>query len=294
MGSEMCIRDSHQLLGTCATSRQCIDPNIIGNGPILSQEQQVELCRPLSDSEIKQGVSSIPNHKSRGPDGFSSGFYKATWDQAGSLIRGAIRYFFATSTLPRAFGETKLTVLPKVQCPSSATDFRPISCCNVIYKANSKILCSRLKVVLPHLIDQSQAAFVPGREIIYNILICQDLARGYQRQHISLRCLLKMDLHKAFGSIYWELLQELLQALHFPQLFIRWIMACVTNATFHIQLNGRLHEAVEGKRGLRQEDPLSHYCLCSRWTIYPDSSTMLPVTRNSSTTRRVGSCTCPT
>lgn len=38
----------------------------------------------------------------------------------------------------------------------------------------------RLKQVLPHLIDPSQAAFVPGREILYNILICEDVARGYQ------------------------------------------------------------------------------------------------------------------
>ena len=34
-------------------------------------------------------------------------------------------------------------------------------------------------------------------------------------------------------------------------------MACVTNATSYIQLNGQLHEAIEGKQGLRQGDPLS-------------------------------------
>ena len=61
---------------------------------------------------------------------------------------------------------------------------------------------TRLKEVLPTIIDPSQAAFIPGRELLYNVLISQDLARGYQRQHITPRCLLKIDLQKAFDSVH--------------------------------------------------------------------------------------------
>jgi len=148
------------------------------------------------------GYFSILNHKSPGPDGFSSGFYKHAWNQIGPLVCRVVNQFFKTGNLPRHFGETKLLVLPKVPRPKNAMEFRPISYCNVLYKGISKLLCLRLKQVLPHLIDPSQAAFVPGWEILYNILICQDIARGYQRQHISPRCILKMDLHKAFDSIH--------------------------------------------------------------------------------------------
>jgi hypothetical protein len=39
-------------------------------------------------------------------------------------------------------------------------DFRPISCCNTVYKCIANILAGRIKVVLPFLVSPYQAAFV--------------------------------------------------------------------------------------------------------------------------------------
>jgi len=41
------------------------------------------LCAPFTDQEIKIALFSIPNIKSPGPDGFSSGYFKATWHITG-------------------------------------------------------------------------------------------------------------------------------------------------------------------------------------------------------------------
>ena len=88
------------------------------------------------------------------------------------MVWGAVQQFYKTGRMPKKVRVTKLIVLPKVSNPETASAFRPISCCNVMHKCISKLICLRLKKVLPHLIDPSEAAFVQGREILYNILIC--------------------------------------------------------------------------------------------------------------------------
>jgi len=137
------------------------------------------------------------------------------------------------------------------------TDFRSISCCTVLYKSISKLLCNWLKNVLPGLVNPSQGAFVQCREMLYDVLLSQELARGYNRKNISPRCIMKIDLKKAYDSVHWEFLKELLEALRFPTMFITWIMACVTTTHYTITLNGGDFGHFKGGRGLRQGNPIS-------------------------------------
>ena len=122
-----------------------IDPHVISMGNVLSIEQQLLLCAPFTDNDIKNAIFFIPNTKSPGPDGYSSGFFKSTWHITGGLVKNAVRHFLITSKMPSFLGKTKLILLPKVPSPTYAKDFRPISCCNVVYKCIAKLLCMRLR-----------------------------------------------------------------------------------------------------------------------------------------------------
>ncbi|KAJ8419229.1 hypothetical protein Cgig2_022103 [Carnegiea gigantea] len=204
-----------KLMGKQPALRSSLSKEVIAQGQVLSAEQQVQMCQKFTDKDIRDAIFSIPNTKSPGPDGFSSGFFKTTWSKIGPMICSAIQSFFLIGSLPRFISEAKLIILPKVDHPQSATEFRPISYCNVLYKCISKLLCQRIKTVLSHIIHQSQGAFVRGRELLYNVLICHDIVRGYQRKHISPRYILKMDLQKAFDSNHWEFVKEMLEFLKF-------------------------------------------------------------------------------
>lgn len=53
------------------------------------------------------------------------------------------------------------------------------------------------------IVDNSQSAFVPGRLITDNIILSHELVKGYGRRGLSPRCMLKLDMQKAYDYVEW-------------------------------------------------------------------------------------------
>ncbi|KAL0287951.1 UNVERIFIED_CONTAM: hypothetical protein Scaly_2750400 [Sesamum calycinum] len=226
---------------------------------VLTQEESQALVQSVTREEIKDAFFDIAEDKAPGPDGYSSGFYKAAWPVIGEEMIKAILEFFTTGRLLKQVNTTILALIPKVRAPSTVSDFRPISCCNVLYKVITKIIVQRLRLVLDKLISPSQNAFVPGRSIGDNILLAQELFAGYNRQGLPMRCALKVDLRKAYDTVEWDFLSAVLQMFGFPGTFIGWVEECVTTPMFSVCINGNPHGFFKGSRGLRQGDPMSPF-----------------------------------
>ncbi|XP_074293487.1 uncharacterized protein LOC141620543 [Silene latifolia] len=86
-----------------------------------------------------------------------------------------------------------------------------------------------------------------------------ELASKYGRAYLTPRCLLKVDIRKAFDSVNWEFLQQAMLSFGFPHVFVGWVMACITSPFYSLSINGGVEGFFPGKRGLRQGDPLSPY-----------------------------------
>lgn len=118
----------------------------------------------------------------------------------------------------------------------------PIACCNVLYKCIiNKMICNKLKHVLPDLISENQDAFVHERYIVHNIIVCQDLVRHYGRKNIGASCIMKLDMQNAYVSIDWNFLNEMLKALKFPDDFIHLVITCVRTLRFSWMINSSLN-----------------------------------------------------
>ncbi|XP_074304662.1 uncharacterized protein LOC141639430 [Silene latifolia] len=67
---------------------------------------------------------------------------------------------------------------------------------------------------------------------------------------------MKVDLKKAYDSVEWEFIRQMLYALDFLHQMIQWIMECITTPWFNLSLNGSNFGYFQGKRGIRQDDLL--------------------------------------
>ncbi|KAL0287559.1 UNVERIFIED_CONTAM: hypothetical protein Sradi_7122000 [Sesamum radiatum] len=217
------------------------------------------LSAPVTGAEIKEALFDIAEDSAPGPDGYTSAFFKAAWSVIGTEFVEAVSEFFRTGRLLKQINTTILALIPKVQLPTFVSDFRPIACCNVTYKTITKIMVSRMQKILHLLIDPCQNAFVPGRNIADNILLAQELLAGYNQVKLPARCTIKLDLQKAYDSIEWDFLFEVMKLFHFPSRFILWVEQCVTTACFSLSINGSIYGFFPSSRGLRQGDPISPY-----------------------------------
>ncbi|KAL0288031.1 UNVERIFIED_CONTAM: putative ribonuclease H protein [Sesamum radiatum] len=139
------------------------------------KEESQALVQSVTREEIKDAFFDIAEDKAPGPDGYSSGFYKAAWPVYCEEMIKAILEFFTTG----------------------------------------RLLKQRLRLVLDKLISPSQNAFVPGRSIGDNILLAQELFAGYNRQGLPMRCALKVDLRKAYDTVEWDFLSACYKCLDF-------------------------------------------------------------------------------
>ncbi|XP_039040642.1 uncharacterized protein LOC120178964 [Hibiscus syriacus] len=146
---------------------------------ISSLEDKEMLAKEVTNEEIKEAIFSQGNDKAPGPDGYSVLFFKKAWSVVGNDVLKAVKYFFQESFIYPTFNSTTIALIPKMPNPSKVSDFRPISCCSVIYKAITKILVDRITSLLPGIIAPNQSVFVKRRSIVDNTLLAQEIVKGY-------------------------------------------------------------------------------------------------------------------
>ncbi|KAJ9561753.1 hypothetical protein OSB04_006913 [Centaurea solstitialis] len=164
----------------------------------LSLTDSLHMIRPILSEEIRDALFHVGNDKAPGSDGFSSRFFKSTWDIVGPDILLAIHNFFYRGHLAKELNHTLLCLLPKSPNAASVSDYRPIACCSVLYKCISKVIVDRMKPYLDGIVSRSQSAFIPGRRIVDNILMAHELVAGYHLGKGPPRCAFKIDLRKAY------------------------------------------------------------------------------------------------
>ncbi|GKA35160.1 RNA-directed DNA polymerase, eukaryota, reverse transcriptase zinc-binding domain protein [Tanacetum coccineum] len=96
------------------------DDNVLFEKRISINEANL-MIREITDVEIKKALFDIDDNKAPGPDGFTSKFYKKSWDIVKSDFCAAIKEFFSSGKLLREVNATLISLVPKSLTPLKFT-----------------------------------------------------------------------------------------------------------------------------------------------------------------------------
>ena len=124
------------------------------------------------------------------------------------------------------------------------------------YKILSKLLTNRLASILPQLIGSDQHGFVKGRYIGDNIFeLYSIVAQANNSGEAGM--IMQLDIEKAFDSVSWNYLYEVLMHFSFPDSFIDWIKVLYFNKEVWVSNNGFVLQPLYPSNGLTQGDGFS-------------------------------------
>lgn len=123
-------------------------------------------------------------------------------------------------------------------------------------KTFAKVLSLRLAPKLNDLESRNQNAFIPGRSLHDNFVLVRQSARMLHQLGAP-RVLLKLDLARAFDSIAWPFLFEVLRPFGFGDRFLEWLTILLSTSSTRVLVNGEPSPPIWHRHGLRQGDPLS-------------------------------------
>ncbi|GKB35851.1 RNA-directed DNA polymerase, eukaryota [Tanacetum coccineum] len=200
----------------------------------LSTVQVDDLERGVSHDEIRSAVWDCGDNKSPGPDGFTFKFFKKYWRFIGPD--------FCKAVMDAKF----------------VNDYRPISLIGSVYKVVTKILANRLATVIAGLVSDTQSAFVADRQILDGPFILNEVLDWCKRKNKQ-AMFFKVDFAKAYNSVCWDFLIDVLEAFGFGLTWCNWIRGTFCYAKASILVNGSPSDEFHLHCGLKQGDPLSPY-----------------------------------
>ncbi|GJX19256.1 RNA-directed DNA polymerase, eukaryota [Tanacetum coccineum] len=224
----------------------------------LCREQADDLELMVSNDEIRKAVWGCGENKSPGPDGYTFEFFRKFWTTIGPDFCSAVQWFFEHGAFAAGCNSSFVTLIPKILNPKLVSDFRPISLIGSIYKVITKILASRLSNVISDLISNVQTAFLPNRQILDGPFIVNEIISRCKIKNKK-AMIFKVDFAKAYDSIRWDYLDDVLIAFGFGRKWCSWIQASLRSGKASILVNGSPSSEFHLHRGLKQGDPLAPF-----------------------------------
>lgn len=126
---------------------------------------------------------------------------------------------------------------PKSTSFIDRSHYRPISLIGCLYKVIAKVLASRLCKVISSIISPNQTAFIVGRQILDGVVIANEVINFAKKFGLEL-LLFKVDFAKAFDSVCWNFLDDVMDQMGFGGKWRSWIKGHLSSTRVSVLING--------------------------------------------------------
>lgn len=109
-----------------------------------------------------------------------------------------------------------------------ASEFRYITCFSTLYKLISILLILRFQKGIAYVINPSWEGFIAGRQLIENVLLATELVKGYGKEQMLPRCLIKIYLRTAYDLVEWLFPRSMTLTIGSHEVYVRLVMECVS------------------------------------------------------------------
>lgn len=237
----------------CGETLACIDQQ-------LTEDDKQKLVEPIRIEEIEIALREASKNSAPGPDGINYEFYSIFFD----LLKNDIQLLFNSYLVdgehpPGLFTPGIITLIPKKGNSFDLDNKRPISMLNSDYKLFTKVLCNRLKPIMPRILGPGQSACVEKSSCVDNLTLLRNIIVKANKCKKFKGIILSVDLEKAFDRVDHEFLWKILEKFGFPDMFINCLKKLYKNATSKVLFNGFLTNSFPISSSVRQGCPLSMF-----------------------------------
>jgi hypothetical protein len=169
----------------------------------ITPEENEKLTSVIKEQEVKDAVFQMKHNKAPGPDGFLAEFYQILWETIKNNLMALFKDFYKDKLPLFSLNFGTITFLLKQKEATHIRQFCPICLLNVSFKIFTKMVVNRLTGIATRLINPSQTAFIPGRNIIEGVVMLHENIHELHKKKMS-GVILKLDFEKAYDKVNWD------------------------------------------------------------------------------------------
>lgn len=166
-----------------------------------------------------------------GADGLNSWLFKKCSFELASVVAHIFSCSFNSGAVPDQWHSAVVSPVPKVPCPGSLSDYRPISVTPILSRLAEKIVVQKwLRPAMPKASIADQFAFRPTGSTTAALVFFMHHVTRLLETNSYVRCLM-IDFSKAFDLVDHNILMNKLKSLRLPANIYNWINSFLSNRT---------------------------------------------------------------